>query len=118
MTIDQLNKLTDEEVRVRVAGIMGYSDIHFDAGYGAICGRIHHPDDWSEYLPVPHYQADLNTAFTLVEKLKEELCFNLTFEQGIYIAEFYAIDSRKAQDRNPARAICLAFLAVTEREEG
>lgn len=133
MTIDQLNKLTDEEVRVRVALQMGYRLLTNEVRCTlwpcqgvttANSGFMISPAQDALAVQPEDYLKDLNAAFTLVEKLRGEWNFDLTFESGEWTAEFYAIkcfystDHTGARHANPARAICLAFLAVTEREEG
>lgn len=136
MTIDQLNKLSDKEVRVLCAERMGckwlkagkyriptfdpvidpgcYSPEEFADGSEPI-GSLHHAN-------IPNYPTDLNAAFTLVEKLREEgWRFMLDNIADNWEAEFFRRtprDSRVKIEASPARAICLAFLAVTEREEG
>ena len=149
--IDQLNKLSDEEVRVRVAERMGidvagyrwsirYSNPGEDRGIYAngfhskadafkeaeklkaegfvVSSPLGRPIQTSD---LPNFIGDLNAAFTLVEKLRGEGCgvvlvgpddnnWHVHIHQGDHM--YYA------EDQSLARAICLSFLAVTEREEG
>lgn len=133
MTIDQLNKLTDEEVRVRVARALGLNvvDVPFipaRVNQDSVFTKAAHEHmlkvyPMGRFARIPPYDSDLNAAFTLVEKLRGEGCGICIYTTSNGTWQMYV--RRHGHDAEPivehpslARAICLCFLAVTQREEG
>lgn len=133
MTIDQLNKLTDEEVRARVSERLGWKRVmrkkyagDFNVWVWERKSESHSGKDTILYPgQFLKYESDLNSAFTLVEKLRAEswrvdVIFSCLHDQ--VFVQLQRPDNQRPSittvDKDPARAICLAFLAVTEREEG
>lgn len=60
MTLANIKKLNDEELNIKVAEFLGWTDIYrsvygYIAGYAPNSNHNHHP------LPIPHYSNDLNT---------------------------------------------------------
>jgi hypothetical protein len=145
--IDHLTKLTDDEVRVEIAKRLGWQWIPWGKNQVRMFAPKGHVPAWTGgdeetnsltwptsgetvdetayrllLMATPNYPADLNAAFTLVEKLRGEgWKFMLDNIASDWAAEFFVTARGKSSfveaAQTPARAICLSFLAVT-REEG
>lgn len=107
MTLEQIQSLTDDEIRVRVAEIMGWSEISTRCMWGLPPGA---EDDGTEdsLKHFPNYPADLNACADME-------CM-LTDAQWItYIARLHndvVIYPTRLAVAATARQRCEAFLAV------
>lgn len=129
MTLEQIQALTDDEIRVRVAELMGWQvkatrgkyDLvvidpnGFEVAWGNLRGRT--PDelrlDFSHNLP--NYPADLNACHEFERTMNEDEC--AAYQQQIDNPWGMTQDDYPAQAywfHATARARCEAFLAVMQ----
>jgi hypothetical protein len=117
MTIEELAKLSDEELRVRCAKALGAENIHesaviasFGDGCGdGLCGKFPVDDG---YAPIPNYPADLNAmheAEKMLAKPSEWMGY-ISFLEPL-------ADSNGAGFivHATARQRCIAFIAVKQQ---
>jgi hypothetical protein len=112
--------MTDEEINERVAmEIMGEARICNHKKYtdetGAFCAQ------GCENFIVPYYSTDMSTAMQVIEKMREaRWSFACTLYEGrlpyASFCKLTAASSRNAESESLPRAICLAALAVVEKE--
>lgn len=113
--------LTDDELRVKVATLMGYVITKLD-GIWPDYYDITDPDgDTFRQIEiadlVPDYPASVDAALTLCDRLREEKHSTKFFRSpwGEWSVEIVSSERcRDASDPSLARAICLAFLKVQD----
>jgi hypothetical protein len=139
-----MTTMTDDELRLAIAKAFGLTVYHYDKGYlnyycllesdGYPVNENHRENErateaecWEK--DCPNWPTDLNAAFELVEEAEVQnvgfgLC-NVTRDDGkriTYEATFYdpwggpACKKYTVEAKNPARAICEAWLQWKESE--
>jgi hypothetical protein len=117
MTLEQIQALTDDEIRVRVAELCGWTkQREIEAGYWVWIA----PDgNTVGQSTLPNYPADLNAIQAAIIAHADSLPSRYQREEWLCMVEAYAIRSvEEPAFIAPARARCEAFLAVMQAGKG
>lgn len=125
MTLEQIQALSDDEIRVMVAELMGWTGIHEEdrSGFGGYCGTA---PSGKVGAFVPNYPADLNAAHEMESAVYP--CFETATDDELrrwmrYRKELSKAAMPSCQEgaglderliRATARQRCEAFLAVMQ----
>ena len=122
MTLEQIQALTDDEIRVRVAELMGWREIPWseltnprEAREQKLFCRSNE-DHRCEWLP--NYPADLNACASFEATLTREQCqaYNRKLMETVTERPDTEQQSLRWSWGRPPRARCEAFLAVMQPE--
>ena len=115
MTREEVNAMTDDELRVKAAELMGWTKISNENFYGC-------PPGWESTLQIPDYIFDMAAAWPLVEKMVEMEWYPELINVGVrgelwcmYLDNVRrSIRDMYAQNENVKRAITISFIAAME----
>lgn len=120
MTLEQIQTLTDDEIRVRVAELMGFTEVRFQ-GSGSYVGFVGKAPrmTWSGY-PIANYPADLNACAsfeaTLTDKQWEDYGEHICDEFMRQRGDMTIAEMTRAAFGASARQRCEAFLATMGKD--
>jgi len=126
ITRDEVMAMTDEELQIKAAGLMGWTGVFSDKRSQYILGGPPWMDDDDLLKPVPDYHNDITAAWKLVDKLIEidsDVEFSITHDTLREVGPWYMDGWMPASDTNfmasaetTGRAITRAFILAMDGE--
>lgn len=134
-TIEELSKLSDEELRVLCAKLCGWTDIknctrnlRLDPDgvqRTGVSPKASHKGGWIEYEILPNYPADLNVMHEAVKGMTMDEQSDywdalIQTATGLSLAEFDPLNEYSLLEiaNATARQRCIAFIFAKQREGG
>lgn len=121
--MDTQNEPTNQELRERIARGLGY-EAYYDVAMGY--WRLHNPDgnivgqtfskESDAYrFGTPNWPDDLNAAAVLLQEMDNYHLIWWAADKRWFVQD--ALGYVAGNNKNPARAICLAYVAMLEKRE-